>query len=89
MVGREIRFGVGTTWGAGHRYWTVRASVNRPEVFIRDSRTGAFFGVRLHEHPDYWQWKARRPGEQAQYQRWRVVPVDLPDGYWLRVAFIS
>jgi hypothetical protein len=68
----ELRFGIGYDGGPGGRYWTLRSAAHRPELYLRHSRVGAFFGFSLHEHPDHWQAKlVRRPGDDPEYQRWR------------------
>lgn len=67
--------------GPGTRYWTLRSAANRPELYLRHSRLGAFFGFSFHENPDYWQAKiVERSGAEPQYVRF-PRPDEFHPGY--------
>lgn len=87
-MARELRFGVAPSSAQpGTRYWTLRAAARRPELYLRGSRTGSFFGVSLHEDPEHWHWKIARPGELPEYKTW-TRPAQLVPGYTRAVEVV-
>lgn len=76
---RELRFGVGRGDGrSGSPYWNLKSAAKRPDLYLRGNRTGAFFGVSLHEDPDHWHWKIHRPHSPPEYKAWRRPPPFVP-----------
>lgn len=76
----KARFGVGGRGGLpGSRYWSIKTSSSRAEFYVRGSRTGAFYGISIHEDRRHWHWKVRPPGEHARYMTFDA-PDPMPSG---------
>jgi hypothetical protein len=74
----QLRFGIGNGPRPGSRYWSLKTSARAPEFYLRGSKSGAFFGVSIHDDPNHWHWKVRRPNEPAQYHDFAPPPETAP-----------
>jgi hypothetical protein len=84
----ELKFGIAAPGGGpGHRYWTLRCSAKRPELYVMGNSTGSFMHVSLHEAAEHWHVKVKREGRHVVVHRW--APVELAPGYTRGVEIVS